>query len=60
MTALMERFETVQPTDIQRLAQALFQEEKLNLAIVGPYTQNGDRLYQAIRFWTFAFTVIHT
>jgi predicted Zn-dependent peptidase len=46
----MERFEAVQPTDIQRLAQVLFQEERLNLAIVGPFSQNGDRFRQAIRF----------
>jgi predicted Zn-dependent peptidase len=46
----MERFEAVQPTDIQRLAQTLFQEERLNLAIVGPFSQNGDRFRQAIRF----------
>jgi predicted Zn-dependent peptidase len=46
----MERYEAVQPTDIQRLAQALFQEERLNLAIVGPFSQNGDRFHQAIRF----------
>jgi predicted Zn-dependent peptidase len=46
----MERYEAVQPTDIQRLAQALFQEEKLNLAVVGPFSQNGHRFRQAIRF----------
>lgn len=47
---VMERFEAVQPTDIQCLAQTLFQEERLNLAIVGPFSQNSDRFRQAIRF----------
>jgi predicted Zn-dependent peptidase len=46
----MERYEAVRPTDIQRHAQALFQEEKLNLAIVGPFSQNADQFRQAIRF----------
>jgi predicted Zn-dependent peptidase len=46
----MERFEAVQPIDIQRLAQTLFQEERLNLAIVGPFSQKGDQFRQAIRF----------
>ncbi len=44
------RFEAVQAEDIQRLAQALFQEEKLHLAIVGPFSQNGERFRQCIRF----------
>jgi predicted Zn-dependent peptidase len=47
---VVARFEAVQAEDIQRLAQALFQEEKLHLAIVGPFSQNGERLRQAIRF----------
>lgn len=46
----MERFETVQPADIQRLAQTLFLEERLNLAVVGPFSQNGNRFRQTIRF----------
>ncbi len=46
----MERYEAVQPSDIQRLAQSLFQEERLNLVVVGPFSQNGNRFRQAIRF----------
>lgn len=44
------RFEAVEAEDIQRLAQALFQEETLHLAIVGPFSQNGERFRQSIRF----------
>lgn len=46
----MERYEAVRPSDIQRLAQSLFQEERLNLVVVGPFSQNGNRFRQAIRF----------
>lgn len=44
------RMEAVQPADIQRLAQALFEETRLNLAIVGPSSQDGEHFEQAIRF----------
>jgi predicted Zn-dependent peptidase len=47
---MVNRLEAVQGTDIQRLAQKLFQEDRLNLAIVGPYSQNGDRFRRAIHF----------
>lgn len=43
-------FDTVQAADIQRLAQRIFQEERMSLAIVGPFGQNGHDLDQAIRF----------
>jgi predicted Zn-dependent peptidase len=46
----VSRFEDVETGDIQRLATAIFQMEKLNLAIVGPFSQNGDRFRKAIRF----------
>jgi predicted Zn-dependent peptidase len=46
----VSRFEDVEIGDIQRLATAIFQMEKLNLAIVGPFSQNGDRFRKAIRF----------
>jgi predicted Zn-dependent peptidase len=46
----LERIEEVRPADIQHLAQALFQKERLNLAIVGPFTENGKRFRQAMRF----------
>jgi predicted Zn-dependent peptidase len=44
------RIEAVQPKDIQLVAQALFQEEQLNLAIVGPFDENGDCFRQIARF----------
>jgi predicted Zn-dependent peptidase len=44
------RLEAVKATDIQRLAQALFQEERLNLAIVGPLAPESERIRQAIHF----------
>ena len=47
---MVNRLEAVQGTDIQHLAQTLFQEDRLNLAIVGPYSQNGDRFRRAIHF----------
>ncbi len=48
--AVMERFEAVQPADIQRLAQALFRPERLNLAVVGPFSGDGDRLRPLLSF----------
>ena len=47
---ILARFESVQASDIQRLAQALFRVERLNLAVVGPFSENGDRFRQAIDF----------
>jgi predicted Zn-dependent peptidase len=44
------RLEAVQPSDIQRLASAIFQAEKLNLAVVGPLSHNGDHLRRAVHF----------
>lgn len=46
----VSRLEAVQPGDIQRLASAIFQAEKLNLAVVGPFSQNGDRFRRAVHF----------
>ena len=46
----ISRFEAVQTSDIQRLAGAIFQPQRLNLAIVGPFSHNGDRFHEAIRF----------
>jgi predicted Zn-dependent peptidase len=44
------RLEAVKATDVQRLAQALFQEERLHLAIVGPLAQEDAGIRQAIHF----------
>ncbi len=46
----VSRIEAVQPGDVQRLAGTLFQRERLNLAVVGPFSENGDRFYKAVRF----------
>jgi len=46
----VNRYEAVQPADIQRLAQALFRPERLNLAVVGPFTGDGDRLRPLLSF----------
>ena len=46
---VIAHLEAVQPADIQRLAQTLFREEGLNLAVVGPFADNGDRVRQAVR-----------
>ncbi len=47
---VVARFEAIQGADIQCLAQTLFQTERLNLAMVGPFTENGERFRQAARF----------
>ncbi len=47
---VVARFEAVLPGDIQRLAGMIFQMERLNLAVVGPFSENGDRFYTAARF----------
>jgi predicted Zn-dependent peptidase len=46
----ISRLEAVQPEDIQRLASGIFQTEKLNLAVVGPFSQNGGRFRRAVHF----------
>jgi len=47
---LVARLQAVQATDIQHLAQTLFQTERLNLAIVGPFAGNDDTLRRAACF----------
>jgi len=47
---VVSRLEAVQPADIQRLAQTLFRPERLNLAVVGPFSGNGDRLRPLVSF----------
>jgi predicted Zn-dependent peptidase len=44
------RFEAVQRADIQRLARTLYQEERLNLVIVGPFAQDTDRFHHTVHF----------
>lgn len=43
-------FEAVRPADMQRLAQLLFRGERLNLAAVGPFGDNGHALDKAFAF----------
>jgi predicted Zn-dependent peptidase len=43
-------YDAIQPGDIQRVAQKLFSKEQLNLAVVGPFSDNGDRLREAAHF----------
>jgi predicted Zn-dependent peptidase len=47
---LVDRYDEVEATAIMDLAQELFQTERLNLAIVGPIVDDGDRFRQALRF----------
>jgi predicted Zn-dependent peptidase len=44
------QIDRVQVADIQRLAQDLFRIEQLNLAMVGPFSENGDRFRRALHF----------
>jgi predicted Zn-dependent peptidase len=46
----LDRLEAVQAADIQRVAQEVFQADQLNLVIVGPFSENGDRFRDAIVF----------
>lgn len=47
---VMAHFAEIQAADIRRLAQTIFQKERLNLVVVGPFDENGYRLRRAIRF----------
>lgn len=47
---VLERFSTVQPADVQRVAQTVFQPERLNLAIVGPLAQDDEGIRRIVRF----------
>jgi predicted Zn-dependent peptidase len=47
---LVDRYEEVETTGIMELAQELFQTERLNLAVVGPIIDDGDRFRQALHF----------
>jgi predicted Zn-dependent peptidase len=47
---VMARFDLIQSADIQRMAETLFLTERLNLAVVGPFSENGERFREAVRF----------
>jgi predicted Zn-dependent peptidase len=42
--------EAVQAADIQRIAGFVFQPNRLNLAVVGPFARNGDKIRRAVQF----------
>jgi predicted Zn-dependent peptidase len=46
----LERIEAVTLQDIERVAQDIFRDENLNLAIVGPHQKEEEELYQLLRF----------
>jgi predicted Zn-dependent peptidase len=46
----LARIDAVEARDIQRLAQTLFREERLNLAVVGPFDSDSESFRQAIQF----------
>ncbi len=41
--------EAVQAADIQRIAGFVFQPNRLNLAVVGPFARNGDEIRRAVQ-----------
>jgi predicted Zn-dependent peptidase len=47
---IVARLDAVQPADIQRLAGNLFRQERLNLAIVGPFSDDGEQFRKTIHF----------
>jgi len=42
--------EAVQAADIQRVAAVLFHPNRLNLAVVGPYDDDGQKIREAVQF----------
>ena len=46
---VIEAIEAITAADIQRVAQTLFREEKLNLAVVGPF--NGQESFRELLTW---------
>jgi predicted Zn-dependent peptidase len=45
---VLEEVDTVTAEDVQRVAQELFQEEKLNLAVVGPCEETQEEEFKAL------------
>jgi len=46
----MACLDAVQTSDLQRLARSIFREDRLNLAVVGPFSDNGDRFRELVHF----------
>lgn len=47
---VLESFCAVHPTDVQRVAQIVFQPERLNLAIVGPLAEGVEEIERIVQF----------
>jgi predicted Zn-dependent peptidase len=47
---VIARYDAIQPSDIQRVACKFLRQELLNLAVVGPFSDNGDRLRPVMVF----------
>jgi predicted Zn-dependent peptidase len=47
---VLDCFDALEAADLQRMAQAVFQPERLNLAIVGPYSTEEEQFHEALRF----------
>ena len=46
----LTRIDSVQAEHIRNMAQAMFRPDRLNLAIVAPFSDNGDRFRQTVNF----------
>jgi predicted Zn-dependent peptidase len=46
----LTRIDAVRAEDIQCMAQTMFRPDRLNLAMVAPFSDNGDRFRQAVNF----------
>jgi predicted Zn-dependent peptidase len=47
---VLARFEAIEVSDVQRVAQTLFHPERLNLAMVGAFIDDGDRFRKDVYF----------
>lgn len=47
---VLARFDAIEVCDVQRLAQTLFHPERLNLAMVGAFVDDGDRFWKDVYF----------
>lgn len=47
---VLDYFEALQPTDIQRLAQTVFRPDRLNLAVVGPFAAGEEQFRRVVQF----------
>jgi len=45
---VLEEIDAVTTDDVQRVARRLFRQEKLNLAVVGPYESNKEEDFRSL------------